>query len=174
MITWILNLILPGTGLVVRRREWLGLSTAVLFAICGNVAIAGWAIAPAAVPGWLTRLALAMGLIAWLWAQILYYRQGRVLARTRRVLMNLLDDARVALASNDLPAARRALDGAAALDDENVELHVLRARLCEKEGAREAMRAAWHRVLTLDRRSAFAREARAALHAETRPPGAQP
>ena len=40
----LLNLILSGSGLILRRREWLGLSMAMIFAICGNVAIAGWLI----------------------------------------------------------------------------------------------------------------------------------
>ena len=40
MITLLLNILLPGTGLIVRRREWLGLSLVMLYGICANVALA--------------------------------------------------------------------------------------------------------------------------------------
>ncbi|MFQ5501326.1 MAG: hypothetical protein ACE5EQ_03375 [Phycisphaerae bacterium] len=160
---WILNLVLPGTGLILRRREWLGLSMAVVFAICGNVALAGKLIAPEAVPTGLTVLAMILATLSWVLAQVLCYRQGLTLARTQRVLDQILSDARAALKSNDDAAAHRALDGAIALDDENVEVHAMEARLSEREGADQAARAAWRRVLKLDRHGPHAREAREAL-----------
>ncbi len=160
---WILNLVLPGTGLIVRRREWLGLSMAAVFAICGNVAIAGKLIAPEAVPTGLTVLAILLAALSWVLSQVLFYRQGLKLARTQRVLDQLLADARAALESNDAAAAHHALDGAIALDDENVELHAMTARLSEKEGADQAARAAWRRVLKLERQGPHARDAREAL-----------
>ncbi|MFQ5412027.1 MAG: hypothetical protein ACE5EC_07005 [Phycisphaerae bacterium] len=137
-MTWILNLILPGTGLIVRRREWLGMAMAAVFAICGNVGIAGRTIAPEAVPGWLTVLAIVLAVLSWVLAQILCYRQGRVLSRMEHVLRQLLANGRSALESNDLTAARRALGGASAIDEENIELHALMACLSKKEGAEDA------------------------------------
>jgi hypothetical protein len=74
--SWLLNLILPGAGLIVRRREWLGFSLALVFGICGNVALAGWLIAPAAVPGGLTLLAFVLSGLIWLSAQICLVRQA--------------------------------------------------------------------------------------------------
>ncbi len=72
----ILNLLLPGTGLILRRREWLGLALSLLFGICCNVALAGRLIAPAAIPGWLTMLAIVMAAATWLWGQVLFKRCG--------------------------------------------------------------------------------------------------
>lgn len=76
MASWLLNIILPGAGLIVARREWLGFLSATVFGICGNVALAGWLIAPAALPLWLTRLATVMTLLAWIGAQVLLKRQS--------------------------------------------------------------------------------------------------
>ncbi len=76
MIPWLINFLLPGTGLILVRREWLGFLLAIVFGICGNVALAGWFIAPSAVPLWLTRIAESMTVLAWLVSQILLKRQA--------------------------------------------------------------------------------------------------
>ena len=158
-----LNLILSGSGLILRRREWLGLSMAMIFAICGHVAIAGWLIAPEAVPHWLTRLAVLLGVLTWVLSQFLFYRQGRILARMKLGLASLLSEARRALENDDLTSARRALDNGVMLDDENVELHAMRARLSVMEGDDRGMQAEWRRVLELDRGGRYHADAEAAL-----------
>lgn len=163
LMGWFLNILLPGTGLILRRREWLGLSLAMIFAICGNAAIAGWMIAPRTLPPRLTSSSAALAGFAWVLAQYLHFRQGRILARTRHSLEALLAEARAAMAERDFAAARRALDHGVALDDEDVELHVLRARLLEMEGNRQAGREEWRLVMKLDRRKQYIREARGAV-----------
>jgi len=70
----LLNILLPGTGLILTGREWLGFLLAIVFGICGNVALAGWLIAPAAIPIWLTRIAAFMTFLAWVCAQVLLKR----------------------------------------------------------------------------------------------------
>jgi len=72
----VLNIIIPGTGLIFRRREWLGFSLALIFGICGNLALAGWLIAPVAMPGWLVWLASVLAGSSWVLAQVLFRRQG--------------------------------------------------------------------------------------------------
>ncbi|HKQ49616.1 MAG TPA: hypothetical protein VJZ71_16205 [Phycisphaerae bacterium] len=74
MGTWLLNVILPGTGLILARREWLGFLLAIVFGICGNVALAGWFIAPAAMPPWLAAIATVLALLSWAAAQIMLRR----------------------------------------------------------------------------------------------------
>ena len=69
-----MNLMLPGAGLILARREWLGFLLAIVFGICGNVALAGWFIAPVAIPPWLTGVATVMTLLAWTVSQILLKR----------------------------------------------------------------------------------------------------
>lgn len=165
-MAWLLNVVLPGTGLILRRREWLGFSLAVLFGICGNVALAGWLIAPAAVPGWLTRLAFELCGGVWLLSQVLLLRQGILLKRRAAGLDALLTEARSALAAGDAESAALALDSGTTVDDESVDLYVLRARLCESKGDERGRRAAWRRVVKLDRRGEHAAEARRALDGE--------
>ncbi|MBI5762050.1 MAG: hypothetical protein HZA51_00845 [Planctomycetes bacterium] len=79
----LLNILIPGAGLIIRCREWLGFSLALIFAICGNIAVAGWLIAPAALPGWFTWLASMLTLFAWCLAQVLFWKQGAALVRQR-------------------------------------------------------------------------------------------
>jgi hypothetical protein len=81
----LINILIPGAGLIVRCREWLGFSLSLIFAICGNVAMAGWLIAPNALPSWLTWLAVALTILAWLLAQILFWKQGQALGRLQRL-----------------------------------------------------------------------------------------
>ncbi len=150
---------------MIRRREWLGLSLAVVFAICGNITVAGLSIAPLAVPHWLTILAIALGAASWILAQYLCHRQGRILDRTGRGLVDLLSRARVAMGESDWAGAHDALCGGLALDDESVEAHAQMARLHQRLGEHEAMRSEWRRVLSLDCRKQFAAEARKALAA---------
>ncbi len=164
-MVWLLNVIIPGAGLIIRRREWLGLALAVVFAICGNVAIAALLIAPAAVPRWLTIPAISLGAASWILAQYLCHRQGRILARTARGLADLLARARDAIDESDWAQAHDALQSGMALDDENVEVHVRMARLHDRLGEHEAMRAEWRRVLVLDRGKQFLAEARKSLSA---------
>jgi len=77
----ILNLVIPGAGLILRHREWLGFSLALIFGICGNIALAGWMIAPEAVPRWLTVIAAGLAAFSWGLAQVLFRRQGIALRR---------------------------------------------------------------------------------------------
>lgn len=79
MPAWILNILLPGTGLILSRREWQGFSLVLLFGVCGNVALAGWLIAPAAIPRWLTWLAMVISVLSWIASQTLYHRQVQLL-----------------------------------------------------------------------------------------------
>jgi hypothetical protein len=70
----LLNLFLPGTGLILARREWLGFLLAIVFGICGNVALAGWFVAPAAIPPWLAGIATVLAFLFWTLAQIMLRR----------------------------------------------------------------------------------------------------
>ena len=70
----LINLLIPGSGLILLGREWLGASLAFVFGICGHIALAGWLIAPAAVPrGWIA-LAVVLASLSWIAAQVLHRR----------------------------------------------------------------------------------------------------
>lgn len=121
----IFNLILPGSGLILLRKEWFGLSVALLFSICGNIAIAGALIAPEAIPTWLTAVAACLTVIVWLFSQFACRRQSRHWIEMRRRLAELLAEAKAATERGDAEAAQRALDSAAMLDCDKSELRSL-------------------------------------------------
>jgi hypothetical protein len=108
-------------------------------------------------------LAVVLGVLNWLLSQYLFYRQGCILARMRRALANVLLEARRALEADDVASARRALDNGVVIDDEDAELHAMRARLSVLEGDDRGMRAEWRRVLELDRAGRYHADAEAAL-----------
>jgi len=114
-----LNLVLPGAGLIVVRREWLGLSLSMLFAVCVNIFIAGRWIAPLAIPGWLSIAALGRAVVCWLMAQALLPYFARRAASVAREIETLLRQGRADLADGDSASARAALKAAVALDDES-------------------------------------------------------
>lgn len=122
-------MLLPGTGLIIRRREWLGFCLVILYGVSGNVVLAGWLIAPDSVPSWMWRVAVGMTAVTWLLSQWLYRRQAGLLARHAAAARILLRDARAALESGDLAAARAALESGRSLDDENAELRGLSQQL---------------------------------------------
>jgi hypothetical protein len=78
----LLNLVLPGAGLIFLRREWLGFSLSLLFGVCGNIALAGWLIAPHAIPPGLRWLAVLLTAAIWLLAQVLFGRQWKAVHRS--------------------------------------------------------------------------------------------
>lgn len=163
MWTWLLNLLIPGAGLIIRRREWLGLSLALVFGICGNVFVAGLWIAPAAIP---PAIAHGAGLVAalwWLLSQALLWRQIQHQRRCKNVVDCLIRDSREAWERGDLAAAHSFLERALRLDDECVELHVLSARVFERRGDAVQARLRWRRVLQLDQRREYQTEARRSL-----------
>jgi hypothetical protein len=162
-MAWLLNLLLPGTGLILRRREWLGFLVAVVFGLLGNLALAGLLIAPEALPGWLIRSALGGAGLVWISAQAMLWRQGVLAAARARGLELILQQARAALAAHDAEGARLCLESGLALDDESVEVHVLWARLFTIEGDDSGRQRAWRRVLELDLRRVYRAEAIAAL-----------
>lgn len=75
-MSWLLNLLIPGTGLILRRREWLGFLIALMFAICANFAIAGFLIAPVAFPAWIVWLAVVLAIGIWLGAQLFLWQSS--------------------------------------------------------------------------------------------------
>lgn len=166
-MTWLLNLLLPGTGLIIRRREWFGLFIALFFALCCNVAIAGLHIAPAAVPHWLSHVAVLLVAMTWLLAQIFLYRQGREEQRTAHALENILREIQLALDANNVELAGEAVESGLALNEESVELQVLRAQVAKRSGNERALHDACRRVRKLDRHKRYAAEIDAALHRDT-------
>jgi hypothetical protein len=159
-MVWICNLLIPGAGLILRRREWLGFFLALMFGICANLAIAARLIAPDAIPRWMAILTGALSIALWIVAQIFLSRQNRWLALCRSGIRSLLVEARSAMDNSDLDLARVALESGMAIDDRDTELLYLYAHLCMLEKREDQARGAWEQILRLDALAAHRVEAR--------------
>jgi hypothetical protein len=162
----LLNILIPGLGLIVRRREWLGFALAVVFGICCNVALAGRLIAPVAIPSWLTHSATAFAVFTWFSGQVLFRHEVVLQRRRAGGVAVLVESARNALDAGDTERARRCLEAGASLDDEHLELHLLLARLRTVVGDQGGARRAWRRVRKLDCQGRFREEAEQGLTAQ--------
>jgi hypothetical protein len=147
-----LNLVVPGTGLPVVGRPWLGVLLAGVFLMGGELAILGWLVAPAWVPLALTLTSAAIAAVAWLVAQFLLIARIRFLRSPElpRELAILRRLARAAIRRQDYGAAQSALAIAFSLDDSDLECHLLQARLLSATGQRAKARRAWLAVRSLD------------------------
>ncbi len=76
----LLNALIPGAGLILRGRHWLGFALAMLFGLAVNTAIAGWLVAPAAIPRFYTWMATILSVVTWILAQTLHLRRRRAVA----------------------------------------------------------------------------------------------
>lgn len=130
-MAWISNLILPGSGLILLRKEWLGLTVSLLFAAFGNMAVAGLLVAPESLPAWLTWLAGIMTFATWTLAQVLLIRQRSELSAALRHAQALAQEARAAMSRNDMDAARVLITEGLANDATNPNLQALRDQIAQ-------------------------------------------
>ena len=160
-----LNLIAPGVGSVVLRREWLGLALALLFALLGQVALWGLWITPATAPYALSVAAGVGAGVVWAGAQWLAWSHARKMPDVSALgeLDRLRSQADEALAEQRLEEARNLLQIALAINDEDPELHARWGRLMGLTGHRRAARKAWRTVLKLNPNKVQRDEATAAL-----------
>lgn len=160
-----LNVLVPGTGLVLVGRERWGTTLALLFCALGQVALFGGWITPASIPRPMTFVAVVGAVGVWVVAQLML--AGR-LSAWRAPGLDEEKSALIELASEALDRgiyvnARLALESALTLDDEDVTVNVLWARLMTLTGRFDEARRAWRRVEQLDRTGESGREAREAL-----------
>jgi hypothetical protein len=150
-----MNLLVPGTGLILLGRTWLGVAVAV----CG-----AW-IAPAVIPAGVTLASAGLAAAAWLVAQGLLISRVRFLRDPNlpAELALLRQMAESAIARGDYRAARSALAVALSIDDADVATRVLWARLLTLTASRSRARRAWLGAARLDSNQEFVDEIRDAL-----------
>lgn len=165
--TWAigLNLIAPGAGLVILRREWLGLTVAVLFAALAQLTVFAVLIEPSST---LSSGPLLLGIatgVVWLFGQLVnIVRAGRVLGeRARQKIASIVNQVSRALAEQQYGDAARLLEAALAIDDECVDLRMAQARVLTVMGRFDQARVAWEAVLDLDVQGSHRAEAIGAL-----------
>jgi hypothetical protein len=152
----LLNLVVPGSGMILLRREWLGFVAAILFSLLAALAIVGRWVVPRDVPPLLVAVSGWAAVGVWGLTQWLVHRRARWLASPAlaRELAVMRAQAAEALAEGDHMEAHRVLLVARSVDDEDVELAVLWAELMTAMGRQRAARRGWQRVRRLDRSGA--------------------
>jgi hypothetical protein len=168
--TAVMNLIVPGTGLMMLGRAWLGLALAVWYALAAEVAIAGLLIAPAVVQRWSALTAGGFALAAWIVAQGLLVSRIRflldpALPRELAILRRL---AQGCLVHKKWKTARSALLLALSIDDGDAETRLLWARLMTETAGGRRARTAWQAAARFDRQGRFNTEITTALQRFTR------
>lgn len=162
-----LNLLLPGSGLILAQREWTGFMLALLFTAGAQITLFGTWIAPGAVANWLTAVGAGAAAAAWVAGQCMLVtsirtRFGQAREEQISTCFALADEA---MKHGKFEEACGAIDVAMTVDDENPETYVRRARLSALIGEYDHAREAWRKVAELDRRKLFHREMADALGA---------
>ncbi len=149
--TVLINLVVPGAGLIILRREWLGLAISLLFGGLCEIGVLGWLLLPSMIPRWLCVTMLASASVIWLGAQVLLMRRwrqscGSVVGGELMLLIRRSDEA---ITADNLDEAHDLLRAALSINDEHVDVLERWARLMAQMGhGREAAKA-WRRVLQL-------------------------
>lgn len=157
---WMLNLIFPGSGLVLLKREWLGLVLALFFAACVSLFIAGQWIAPVVMPRWLVLGCLVLALLVWLFAQWLGWTRHRELAILHVRANELLARGQTLVGQGDLTAAVTAFDAARALEPERADVLLRLAELLDRTGDHAARDEVCRQILHVAPKSGEAKAAR--------------
>lgn len=125
---------------------------AVLFAVLAQLAVMGLFVIPAHIPPTLAYGASVGAAATWSIAQWAGWRQARLVLgpANRRELQLLHDAVAAALDEHRFPDAEDLLRVAMRIDDEDVRLHLLRARLAMLTDRVDIARVAWRRVTQLD------------------------
>lgn len=146
-----LNALVPGAGLVVLRREWLGLATSVLFAMFALIFIVSRWITPSDIPTWASYMALAGLILVWAGSLAVVVNRAKSIGDPDFIaeIEHLRQEGADAIAANDLEEAHRALLVALNLDDEDAETWLLWSKLMERQGNARAAQVGWKRLSLL-------------------------
>ena len=164
-LTIIINALAPGTGLIILRREWLGFALALLFCVFAQIAILGYLLIPAAVPGYVTAGTAVAAFAVWLWSQWLFFERRRLSTgeAAERELRVLSERCAEAIKANNVAEAHDLLQMALMINDEHLAINKQWASVMEMMGRFDDAARAWRRVLQLEREPAERRAAERAL-----------
>jgi hypothetical protein len=156
----LINLVIPGGGLILIGSETIGVLVALLFTVAANYAIAALLLIPDEVPATWRGLSLGVAIGTYLGAQIRYaqtVRHGRASA-AREQRGAALRAARGALLAGRVEDAWRAIQPLAEqAESDLVVAYRLAQVLTAREGSAAAL-AAWRRVRRLDRHRIYRQE----------------
>lgn len=168
----LLNVLVPGSGLVILRREWLGLCLALLYGLLAQTALWGVWLIPISIPRLVVVGSAISAAAVWAGAQWLLIQRWRLVAapEVELELERLLAQADAAMETGELESARRILLVARSLNDEHIGVNMRWGRLMQLMGRFHRARSTWRRVLRLrpsDQQDRQAREALAAIPPKT-------
>jgi len=155
-----LNLVLPGAGLIALQREKVGCLVLAGFAVAAEAGLVGVLVAPAAVGLWWTVGALVFAAACWVAGQVLLLRRVGEIAdgKARSEAARLILAGREAILAGNWSEARRLLAGAARYDDEQPELNYLLGRLKSIVGRSDEAARQWKRLRQVDRSGRYRAE----------------
>ena len=161
----VLNLLIPGTGMIVARREWLGAALAILYGVLLELGLWGCLIEPMRVSKWAAVAFLFGAAIIWIAGQVLLGRRLPDLSNPQieREIERLREEVIALTSGQQYEQAWATLRMALSADDENLETNVLTAELMTALGRFSAARRAWRRVEQLDRLGTYRRHLAEAL-----------
>ncbi|HEY3242930.1 MAG TPA: hypothetical protein VGM03_06210 [Phycisphaerae bacterium] len=147
----LLNLLVPGAGLIMLQRDWLGFTLALLFAVLAQIGIAGRWLMPSVMPRSVALGALVAASLVWAGAQWLLLMRWREIAGNgvSAELASLCTRAGEAIRQQRYTDAYDVLRVALTLNDEHPEVLRQWAELLTLMGRFRQARHAWHRLLQL-------------------------
>jgi len=149
----LVNLVIPGGGLILVGGDVSGVLIALLFTATASFSVAASLLLPGEVPATWRGLGIGVTLGTYVGAQVrfaqtLYHQRGRIADQARRAALH---DARQALLDGQVEDAWRALQPLADQADTDLVLAYRVAQVLTARGDEVAARAAWQRVRRLDR-----------------------
>lgn len=165
LAAWVWNLVVPGGGLILAGRLWLGVAVGLLFALTANLAVVTTLVVPDDVPGWLRIAFLTLsGAIyvaaQWLLAQTLRGHERCAAEAERR---RILAAAVACLERGEPERALTALEPLRALAERDLVVAYRWAQVLTAARDVPAARAAWERVAALDRHRIYRAQVAAAM-----------
>jgi positive regulator of sigma E activity len=153
----VLNLVLPGGGLVLLDATWTGLLFGAAFIFLLNLALLAVFVTPDDFAAAGRAAAIAAVVLGYAAAQIgmathlRRFREDQALAERRRILREIERLAAV----GDAAAALRLLESLAGADSADLALAHCRATLLAALGRRDEARAAWEHLRRVDRHGVY-------------------
>ncbi len=150
---WWVNLLIPGGGLMMIGRVWLGLIIALLFALLANCALAFSLLFPDDVPSWAGGLTTGLAGGTYLGAQLRFAQTVRSRHREAATAhrRQALEAARACLAAGQYGQAWEAIRPLAAQADRDLLVAYRVAQVLTAKQDVNAALDAWHLVRRLDR-----------------------
>lgn len=161
----VLNLLVPGLGIICVGRTWPGVILGLIFAAFANLALWAVLLMPDDLPAWGPPLAVGLAAGAYVGCQIDFVRSSRDRRRREQdaIRHSALAAVSEALARGDFVAGLDALGSISHLAAQDLLVAYRQAQVLTGLGDEHAAYVAWRQVRTLDRHNIYRDEWRTAV-----------